>query len=90
MLEAHDDPLGVLANAGMAHLSRWQLYFTLAMMIAVLNAVVGGSAVTLAVALLDAPVGAAVAAGFVAGIISIVLYHRWRRIAHTAAAARNA
>jgi hypothetical protein len=88
MLDANDDPLGVLANAGMAHLSRWQLYFTLAMMIAVLNAVVGGSAVTLAVAVLDVPTGAAIAAGGVAGATSIVVYHRWQRAAHTAAAAR--
>jgi hypothetical protein len=51
MLGAHDDPLGVLSNSGSAHASRRQLYFTLAMMIAVLNAVVGGSAVTLASAL---------------------------------------
>jgi hypothetical protein len=88
MLDANDDPLGVLANAGMAHLSRWQLYFTLAMMIAVLNAVVGGSAVTLAVRVLDAPIGAAIAVGVVAGATSIIFYHRWQRTAHTAAAAR--
>ena len=88
MLDANDDPLGVLANAGMARLSRWQLYFTLAMMIAVPNAVVGGSAVTLAVAVLDAPIGVAIAAGIVAGTASIIVYHRWQRAAHTAAAAR--
>jgi hypothetical protein len=88
MLDANDDPLGVIANAGMAHQSRWQLYFTLAMMIGVLNAVVGGSAVTLAVTALDAPIAAAIAAGAIAGVTSITLFHRWQRNAHTAAAAR--
>jgi hypothetical protein len=89
MLAANDDPLGVLANAGMAHVSRWQLYFTLAMMVAVLNAVVGGSAVTLGLAVLDAPIGAAIATGVVAAAASIILYLRWQRAAHTAAAKRT-
>jgi hypothetical protein len=88
MLGAHDDPVGVLANSGSAHTSRWQLYFTLAMMIAVLNAVVGGSAMTLMISLLGAPIGVAVAAGITTGIASIGLCHRWQRGAHTAAARR--
>jgi hypothetical protein len=90
MLGAHDDPLGVLANSGSAHTSRWQLYFTLAMMIAVLNAVVGGSAMTLMISLLGAPIGVAVAAGIITGLASIGLCHRWQRGAHTAAARRVA
>jgi hypothetical protein len=88
MLGAHDDPLGVLANSGSAHTSRWQLYFTLAMMIAVLNAVVGGSAMTLMISLLGAPIGVAVTVGIITGIASIGLCHRWQRGAHTAAARR--
>jgi hypothetical protein len=44
--------------------------------------------VTLAVAVLDAPIGAAIAAGSIAGATSIIVYHRWQRAAHTAAAAR--
>jgi hypothetical protein len=90
MLGAHDDPLGVLANSGSAHTSRWQLYFTLAMMIAVLNAVVGGSAMTLTITLLGAPIGVAVAAGITTGVASVALCHRWQRRAHTAAATRVA
>jgi hypothetical protein len=45
LLGGHDDTLGVLAKMGIARPSRWQLYFTLASMVAVLDAVVGGSAV---------------------------------------------
>jgi hypothetical protein len=52
MLGAHDDPLGVLANMGIARPSRWQLFFTLAAMVAVLNCVLGGCAVALAVSVL--------------------------------------
>jgi hypothetical protein len=58
------------------------------MMIAVLNAVVGGSAVTLMIALVDAPIGVAVAAGITTGVASVALCHRWQQSAHTAAAAR--
>jgi hypothetical protein len=59
-----------------------------AMRIAMLNAVDGGSAVTLMIALLDAPIGVAVAAGITTGVASVALYHRWQQDAHTAAAAR--
>jgi hypothetical protein len=38
-----DDTAGVLVNMGIRHPSRWQLYWTLASMVAVLTAVVGGA-----------------------------------------------
>jgi hypothetical protein len=72
-LSAHDDDLGVVRNMGIKP-SRLQLYFAAAMMIAVINSVVGGSAVALAVgAIADPPLGIAVAAGGAAAILSLVL-----------------
>jgi hypothetical protein len=50
VLGGHDDTLGVLENMGIRRPSRWQLYFTLASMVAVLDAVVGGSAAAFAAA----------------------------------------
>ena len=50
MLSGNDDAAGVLGNMGMAP-SPWQLYFTAAIAIAVVDSVVGGSAVALAIGL---------------------------------------
>ncbi len=47
LLGGHDDVYGVLANMGITKPSRWQLYLTLATMIAVLNSVVGGTTIAL-------------------------------------------
>jgi hypothetical protein len=81
-LSAHDDALGVVRNMGIKP-GRLQLYFAAAMMIAVINSVVGGSAVALAVgAIADPPIGIAVAAGGAAAILSLVLMTvAFRRIA---------
>jgi hypothetical protein len=48
MLSGNDDAPGVMANMGMRP-STWQLYFTAAIAVAVVDAVVGGAAVALAV-----------------------------------------
>jgi small-conductance mechanosensitive channel len=87
VLGAHDDPAGVLANMGIARPSRWQLLFTLAAMVGVLNSVVGGSAVAFLAAVLGAPLGGAAAVGGVAGVVSLVAFTRWQRRAHTQAKA---
>jgi hypothetical protein len=44
MMSAHDHAIGVLTNLGIKH-STWQAYFTTPSMVAVINSVVGGSAV---------------------------------------------
>jgi hypothetical protein len=85
MLGAHDDPQGVLANMGIARPSRWQLFYTLATMIAVLNAVVAGSAVAFVISLLGAALGSAAVVGAAAAILSIVVHLRWQTGAHDAA-----
>lgn len=86
LLGGHDDPRGVLANMGVIRPSRWQLFFTLAAMIVVLNSVVGGTAIAfVAGALLGAPVGVAAAAGAVAAVVSAALHFRWQRRFHSQA-----
>ncbi len=81
-LGGHDDVPGVLANMGMIGTSRWQLYFTLATMIAVVNSVVGGSAVAFAADVLGLPLGTACAVGAVAGVATLAASHRWQRRFH--------
>lgn len=88
MMNAHDDPLGVLRTAGIARPSRWQLYFTLAMMIAVVNSVIGGTTVTLILSLWDVPVGVSASAGVVAGALALLGMHRWQLGMHNAARER--
>jgi hypothetical protein len=79
MTSAHDDIPGVLWNMSVAP-SRWPLYFTAAMMLAVLNSVVPGAATALAVAALSAAsLGVAVAVGGVLAILSIALHARHQR-----------
>lgn len=82
MLAGNDDALGVMANMGMAP-TVLQLYFTAAMAIGVVNAVVGGAAVALAVGIaFDSGLGIAVAAGAVAAVVTVsfaVRYQRTRR-----------
>jgi hypothetical protein len=87
MLGAHDDPLGVLANMGIDHPSAWQLFFTLATMIATVNAIVGGSAVALAATAIGAPVGLALVLGAATVVISVALHLRWQRRTHDVARA---
>jgi hypothetical protein len=76
MMTANDDPLGVLRNMGLTP-SRTRPYLTAAYMIAVVNSVIGGSAVGLAIAATgDPPLWIPVAAGGVAAILSLFLMHR--------------
>jgi hypothetical protein len=82
VMKGHDDALGVLANMGLRP-SRWQLYFTIATMVATVNSVIGGSAVAIFVGrVLDSPLGVAVAAGIVAAALSFAAFRRWDRILH--------
>ena len=82
MLGDHDDPLGVLANMGIDHPSRWQLLYTVGTMVAFVNAIVGGSAVALAAAVSGANLPLAVMIGALAAILSVVVHLRWQRQTH--------
>ena len=76
LLSGYDDARGVLANMGLRP-SRWQIFFTTASMVTVINSVVGGSAVAIAIgAITDAPLGVSAAIGVVVAIVSIVALRR--------------
>jgi hypothetical protein len=78
MLSGHDDAGGVMANMGLRP-AALQLYFTAAMAIAVVNAVVGGSAVALAVGrAFSTSLGVAVAVGAVFALIAVLLAGRYQ------------
>jgi hypothetical protein len=82
VLGAHDDPVGALANMGIARPSRWQLYFTIATVVAFLNAVVGGASVAFALAVAGIPLVACVLAGSGAGGMSLWAHLRWQQREH--------
>jgi hypothetical protein len=76
LMSAHDDIPGVMWNMGLQP-TRTQPYLTAAYMIAVVNSVVGGSAVALAVAAAgDPPLGVPVLVGALAAVASLVLMQR--------------
>jgi hypothetical protein len=85
LLGGHDDVRGVLNNMGMPRPSRWQLYFTLATMVAVLDAVVGGSAVAFLAGVLGVATWLAVVLGAVASSVSAVSMVRWQARFHRSA-----
>jgi hypothetical protein len=89
LLGGHDDTHGVLANMGIARPTRWKLYFTLASMIAVLNAVVGGSSLAFVVGVAGAALGPAAGLGALAAVLSCSLHFRWQRRAHIDARRRG-
>jgi hypothetical protein len=72
LLSGHDDGLGVFANVAVPAEGRTQ-YFTFGSVVAVINSVVGGSAVAIALgASVNASLGVAACAGAVVAIVSIV------------------
>src|SRR5215218_9113736 len=72
LLSGHDDGLGVFANVAVPVEGRTQ-YFTFGSVVAVINSVVGGSAVAIALgAFVDASLGVAAGAGGVVAIVSVV------------------
>lgn len=82
LLGGHDDVYGVLANMGMGKPSRWQLYLTLATMVAVVNSVVGGTTVALAVRALGASLVVSVLTGGVALAASLAFHSLIQRRTH--------
>jgi hypothetical protein len=87
LLGSHDDPLGVLANMGVLRPSRWQLFFTIAAMVAVLNAIVAGSAAAFLSGVCGASLPLAASIGAVVGLASLLVSSRWQRRAHDSARA---
>jgi hypothetical protein len=85
LLGAHDDVYGVPANMGIGTPSRWQLYVTLASMIAVLNSVVGAATLALAARLLAASIAISVLVGGAALLVSVAFHIVVQRRTHVSA-----
>ena len=78
LLGGGDDVTGVLANMGLVRPSRWQLFFTLASLIAALNAVVGGATIAAALGVAGVPLAAAAPLGALAAVGSCIGCFTWR------------
>jgi hypothetical protein len=77
MLSGHDDAPGVLSNMALRP-SPWQSFFTMASMVAVINSVVGGSAIAIAIgAITAAPLGVAAGVGGAVAILSFIGLRRY-------------
>jgi hypothetical protein len=87
LLGGSDDVGGVLANMGLARPSRWQLFFGLASMIAVLDAVVAGAVSAVAAGTAGAPLWIAAGIGGTAASCSCFGCLAWQRKAHIDASA---
>ena len=78
MLSGNDDAVGVMANMGLTP-GPLQLYFTAALAIGVVNAVVGGAAVAIAVGLVfDSSLGVAIASGAAVALSAFTLSVRYQ------------
>ena len=76
LLSGHDDGAGVFANAAVPVEGRRQ-WFSFATVVAVIDSVVGGSAIAIAIGVIfDAPLGVCAAAGGAVGLLSLVLLLR--------------
>jgi hypothetical protein len=90
LMSGHDDPPGVIANMGLIGGSRWQLFFTTASAVSVVNAVVGGGAIAILLGVtLDLPLAVAATAGIGFAILSVALFIRYDRGRHMAGAGRD-
>jgi hypothetical protein len=77
LLSGHDDGRGVFENMGVPVEGRSQL-FSFATVVAIINSVIGGSAVAIAAGALGAPLGVAAAIG---GAVAMVSVLGWVRLA---------
>jgi hypothetical protein len=79
MLSPHDDAIGVLSNMGLVP-TRWQLYFTAASAILVVNSVVGGAAFAIACwTAFDAGLAVVAVVGAAFAVASVIVHQRWLR-----------
>jgi hypothetical protein len=86
MMNAHDDAPGVIANMGLSGGSPWQLFFTSASAVSVVNAMVGASGIAILLGVtLGLPLAVAATAGIAFAVVSVLLFMRWERQRHEAA-----
>ena len=77
LLSGHDDGAGVFANAAVPAEGRTH-FLSFASVVAIINSVVGGSAIAIASGgVADAPLGVAAAVGGAVGLVSLVLLLRY-------------
>jgi hypothetical protein len=88
LLSGHDDGAGVFANMALRVENRSPV-FAFSSAVAVINSVVGGSAVALAVGAVGVPLGVAAGIGGVAAIVSVVAWVRYADRLLDAAAAQD-
>jgi hypothetical protein len=87
LLTGYDDHFGVMANMALSTAVWWQLYLTAAVAVAVVNAVVGGSAIALAVGVATrTPLGISVAAGGLFALAALAGHLRFQAVSHAAGA----
>jgi hypothetical protein len=81
ILSSHDDTSLPMENLGPMHRSRWQVFLTMAGMIAVLNSVLVGSFVGLLLAAFTLPLWVCTSAGVVTFVVSVGIHQRyqWRQ-----------
>ncbi len=81
ILSSHDDPGGKLEDLGVMHPSRWQVFFSMAGMVAMITSVLAGSFVGLLLAAFTLPLAVTTSAGVVTFLVSISLHQRyqWRQ-----------
>jgi hypothetical protein len=81
ILSSHDDTSFPTENLGPMHRSRWQVFLTMAGMIAVLNSVLVGSFVGLLLAAFTLPLWVCTSAGVVTFLVSVGIHQRyqWRQ-----------
>ena len=79
ILSAHDDDASVMGNLSM-HWGLWQIFLSMAGMIAVINSVVVGAFVSLLLTALPAafPLGISIGAGAAAFLVSVFLHQRYQ------------
>lgn len=82
LMSGYDDVPGVLRNMGLT-MSPWQVYFTASAAIAVVNSIVGGTALGFAIGIAaDPPLGVAIAVGAAFAVASVALHMRVVRRRH--------
>src|SRR6266516_1031599 len=81
ILSSHDDIEGTLADMGVMNSSRWQVFFSIAGMVAIITSVLAGSFVGLLLAAFSLPLVVTTGAGVVTFLVSVGLHQRyqWRQ-----------
>jgi len=81
ILSSYDDLEGTLADTGVMNSSRWQVFFSIAGMVAIITCVLAGSFVGLLLAAFGLPLAVTTNAGVVTFLVSVGLHQRyqWRQ-----------